>query len=31
MSAIKFQIGQPKKLTLAFDTPKTGNLETLCI
>ena len=24
MSAIKFQIGQPKKLTLAFDTPKTG-------
>ena len=24
MSAIKFQIGQPKKLTLSFDTPKTG-------
>ena len=24
MSAIKFQIGQPKKLTLAFDNPKTG-------
>ena len=24
MSAIKFQVGQPKKLTLSFDTPKTG-------
>ena len=24
MSAIKFQIGEPKKLTLAFDEPKTG-------
>ena len=24
MSAIKFQTGQPKKLTLAFDNPKTG-------
>ena len=25
MSAIKFQVGEPKKLTLAFDEPKTGN------
>ena len=24
MSAMKFQIGEPKKLTLAFDEPKTG-------
>ena len=24
MSAIKFQIGKPRKLTLGFDTPKTG-------
>jgi len=24
MSAIKFQIGEPKKLTLAFDEPKSG-------
>ena len=24
MSAIKFKIGEPKKLTLAFDEPKTG-------
>ena len=24
MSAMKFQIGEPKKLTLAFDDPKTG-------
>ena len=24
MSAIKFQVGEPKKLTLSFDTPKTG-------
>ena len=25
MSAIKFQVGEPKTLTLAFDEPKTGN------
>jgi len=24
MSAIKFQVGEPKKLTLAFDEPKSG-------
>ena len=24
MSAIKFQVGEPKKLTLSLDTPKTG-------
>ena len=25
MSAIKFKVGEPKTLTLAFDEPKTGN------
>jgi hypothetical protein len=27
MSAIKFQVGEPKKLTLSFDEPKTGVYE----